>query len=315
MKAVAAMGCARHPFAQQALPSIRPVLKPMCMYITLSFFAVVFLVIGIITTLNLSTLKTYSVRYDNQCALDAVDCQVELQVDAKMQGELVLFYKLTNFRQNQRRYVEGKSTDQLQGVYVSYSGLSSLTPYRAVDDKEDAILLPSGLAPASFCTDTYAMDGITFSETGIAWPADVDMYKPFSTEYGTNGVEWMENLTEFPGGHMNEHFLVWMRFGSQPTLIKKFGICKDCTLNAGKHTIRINNSYPTTGFLGEKWVGVYENTRFGPRNTFFGGLAFAYAVLWLLGILMTVLIQLLRPRKDGDWRKVSKRIMKISGRE
>ena len=310
MKAVAAMGCARHPFAQQALPSIRPVLKPMCMYITLSFFAVVFLIIGIIATLNLSTLKSYSVRYDDKCGI-GTQCSVELQVEEKMQGDLVLFYKLTNFRQNQRRYVEGKSTDQLQGVYVSYSGLSSLDPYRGT---EDAILLPSGLAPASFCTDTYEVDGITFSETGIAWPADVDMYKPFSSEY-TTGVQWMENLTEFPGGHLNEHFLVWMRFGSQPTLIKKFGICKDCTLNAGKHTIQINNTYPTDGFLGEKWVGVYENTRFGPRNTFFGGLAFAYAVLWLLGILMTVLIQLLRPRKDGDWRKVSKRIMKISGRE
>ena len=313
MKAVASFGCARHPFAQQALPSFRPVIKPICMYITLSIFAALFLIIGIVGTLHLATMKEVSIRYDDKCGFNTT-CDVKLNVTSEMKGELVLFYKLTNFGQNQRRYVESRSTEQLMGEYVSFDALSTLS-YRTRPDEEEIeknMLLPSGLAPYSFCNDTYEIDGINFSETGIAWSADIEMYKPLSDQY-TTGDFWLDNYTDFPGGQTNEHFIVWMRFGSQRTLIKKFGICKDCTLKAGDHTVIIKNNYPTDGFLGEKWVGVYENTRFGPRNPFFGGLAFAYAVVWLLCILATVLIQLLRPRKDGDKRKITKRIMKISG--
>lgn len=50
-------------------------------------------------------------------------CFVRFDVPADLDHTVLLYYKLTNFYQNHRRYVKSQNTDQLKGKAVSASSL------------------------------------------------------------------------------------------------------------------------------------------------------------------------------------------------
>jgi len=51
-------------------------------------------------------------------------CIVEFDVPAELQAPVFMYYKLTNFYQNHRRYVNSLDSDQLKGKYVSPADLN-----------------------------------------------------------------------------------------------------------------------------------------------------------------------------------------------
>lgn len=55
----------------------------------------------------------------------AQQCVVQFDIPADIQPPVLLYYKLTNFYQNHRRYVKSLNQDQLRGDFVSASTLSS----------------------------------------------------------------------------------------------------------------------------------------------------------------------------------------------
>jgi len=52
-------------------------------------------------------------------------CIVEFEIPADLEPTVLLYYKLTNFFQNHRRYVKSLNSNQLKGKYVSPSDLDS----------------------------------------------------------------------------------------------------------------------------------------------------------------------------------------------
>lgn len=72
------------------------------------------------------TPPTYAYFYD-PTALPSLQhsCFIRFDVVADLPAPVFQYYKLTNFFQNNRRYVQSLDTSQLQGHYVSPSTLSS----------------------------------------------------------------------------------------------------------------------------------------------------------------------------------------------
>ncbi|OHT04707.1 ALA-interacting subunit 3 [Tritrichomonas foetus] len=304
MKAVqnSMKGFAGSNFVQQRLWSWRPVFTPPAFLIIDIIIAVLFFVIGALTFIANDNIKDASVRYDNLCAVGEV-CNVTLHVDEKIEGKINFYYKLTNFHQNQRRYVISRSDDQLAGKYVKFDDLVNCKPLRGIDDSEDQMLLPCGLAPLTFFNDTYSIDAdLPFSDNDIAWKSDIEnVYKPLSSEY-KNGIRYLEeNYNEsFPGGQTNQHFIVWMRPSALSTFVKLYAKCDDCTMEAGDYTIMIHNNYPTDGFNGEKWILVSRDSNIGTKNQFFAIACFIVGGVAVVACVFMAILILISPRKRGD---------------
>lgn len=55
-------------------------------------------------------------------------CTVQIALDAKFTKPVYLYYELSNYYQNHRRYVKSKVTAQLAGENLPYSDLSDCDP-------------------------------------------------------------------------------------------------------------------------------------------------------------------------------------------
>lgn len=64
---------------------------------------------------------------DDATAPSGKACQVDFNVPAELEASVFLYYKLTNYYQNHRRYVKSLDTDQLLGKFRSVSDLNSGT--------------------------------------------------------------------------------------------------------------------------------------------------------------------------------------------
>lgn len=154
---------------------------------------------------------------------DKKQCVVEFDIPADLSATVLLYYKLTNFYQNHRRYVKSLDTNQLKGKGVSASTLENgdCKPLATING---TAIYPCGLianslfnglslqAPQQFIVidllmpDTFSIltllnpsdsstssETYTFSSNGIAWPGEAKKYA--TTPIG-------------PGGYANLSYIV-----------------------------------------------------------------------------------------------------------
>ncbi len=62
-------------------------------------------------------------QYDNICNINSI-CNVTITLNDDMKQPVYMYYKLTNYYQNHRRYVQSRNDAQLQGQTVSNSDVS-----------------------------------------------------------------------------------------------------------------------------------------------------------------------------------------------
>jgi len=290
-------------FGQQKLPAWRPIVTPRVTVIGLAILCVFSLVIGIVFTITNSRVIVYEERYDNKCIIGQL-CNITFNVQEEMTGTIYLRFKLTDFYQNHRRFMESRSDEQLAGSYVDYSGMSACVPYRSVNDSALPAnwLLPCGLSAASFFNDTYdwLSSAQIFSESGISWKSDRQyLYQPLSSEYKT-GVRWLEKYTDFSGAQTNEHFIVWMRVSALSTVVKDYAICSNCVIKPGSYTVDIQDNYGTNGFNGEKYLILSSSSVLGSKNSFLG---ISYIVLGSIALVLCITLIIVEAnwsRKPGD---------------
>ncbi|KAJ5136984.1 Meiotically protein [Penicillium atrosanguineum] len=223
-----------------------------------------------------------------------------------------MYYRLTNFYQNHRRYVQSLDLDQLKGTPVSNSTIAgSVCSPLATSDSGKAYY-PCGLIANSMFNDTIGQPILTgdSSETynmttkGIAWQSDKDLikttkYKPGEVDPPPNWVGY--NYTEsIPDLHENEEFMVWMRTAGLPAFSKLSRRNDDDAMKPGRYELSINYRFNVTEYAGTKSILLSTRTALGGKNPFMG---IAYVVVGgvcvLLGALFTV-AHLVRPRKLGD---------------
>eukprot|EP00128_Syssomonas_multiformis_P014580 Colp12_sorted_trinity150504_noHs@4269 len=121
-------------FKQQRLPAWQPIMTPKSVLPAFFIVGIIFVPLGIGLLVSSNQVQEYSVEFtqcqffnstSNQlesCALylDAnpgatCKCNVLIQVKEDMVGDVYMYYKLTNFYQNHRRYVKSRDDSQLRG--------------------------------------------------------------------------------------------------------------------------------------------------------------------------------------------------------
>lgn len=241
-------------------------------------------------------------------------CQIQFDVPNDVKGPVYLYYRLTNFYQNHREYVDSYDLSQLKGRAVSANDISSdCGPLAKNDDGKP--YYPCGLIANSMFNDTfsapYSTEGdanFTMTDVGISWGSDRALYK--DTQYSADECVPPPNWAKkFPDGYTNETMpnlhewealQVWMRTAALPRFMKLALQNKTGTLVKGAYTVDVGLHYPVSLFGGTKSVVLTTSSAIGGRNMSLGvaylvvaGLALVFAGIFLVKFV-------LQPRKMGD---------------
>lgn len=103
-------------------------------------------------------------------------CRIPLRLNKGFEGKVFMYYGLTNFYQNHRRYVKSRDDNQLLGEFGSVS--SDCVPFDK-NDKEQRIV-PCGAIANSLFNDTLILHSdsngpVPTLNTGIAWLSDKEI--------------------------------------------------------------------------------------------------------------------------------------------
>jgi hypothetical protein len=274
-------------------------------------------------------VKEVVVRYDNDpvCTSPPVNppqpdsfCNIQFNVPETIPGPAYLYYRLTNFYQNHRRYVSSRTDSQLAGEPITSVGsISSCTPIISLNGTSNytGFYNPCGLVADSYFNDAFdqLVDASTATElsvrrSGISWSSDrATKFKRIdpavvAADPGIVGIA-PPNLEQFvpPGDYFNvtnEDFIVWMRVAGLPTFRKLYGVI-EAGVPAGDYTLRVNNRYAVERFGNGTKSIVISNTSFiGGKNAFLGLAFIVVGSICLLAALVFFLINLIRPRQLGD---------------
>lgn len=165
-----------------------------------------------------------------------VDCKCSLPftLEEDFKGKVYMYYGLTNYYQNHRRYVKSRDDDQLLGK-LSDTPSSDCKPFAYEMDgsvETNRVIAPCGaiansLFSDSFTLNWYNIDKKQFQEvpllrTDISWPSD-RKYK-FNNPPGSlkdalanfsKPIAWTKNLWELdPTNENNNGFMVCKLFSN-----------------------------------------------------------------------------------------------------
>lgn len=288
---------------QQRLKAWKPVLTPCPVISIFLGVGIVFIALGFLFFFTTRDVyETEYVRYDNAkgCKIDE-KCTVDIEVNQDMEKEVYLYYRLTKYNQNHRRYAQSRSPPQLRGDSdLEYSDLAQCVPRISEDDEEDddAIFLPCGLIAYSLFNDEFSLSkngkDIKLKESDIAWSTDVG--EKYVTPSSGKGVKQVFGTKDYE----NEHFVVWMRVAALPQFNKLYGRISQ-KISKGKYQVEIENNYEVSDFSGEKKVFLSTTSWLGGYNLF---LPISYWVVGgiclLAGTILLIITKTSASREDGD---------------
>ncbi|KAI9703068.1 MAG: hypothetical protein M1820_005940 [Bogoriella megaspora] len=271
--------------------------------------------------------RNETVSYGNGTAdqlsyVDTTICRISFDIPNDIGPPVLLYYRLTDFYQNHRRYVKSMDQQQLQGDARDNSSISNsdCDPLR-IDPETGKAFYPCGLIANSMFNDTIHPPVWTevagsndnnqtynMTDQGIAWDSDKDLFK--TTKYTADQVvpplNWRLRYPTYnetfpiPDIQTAYPFQVWMRTAGLPTF-SKLALRNDTSpMRAGQYFIDINDYFPVTIYGGSKSILISTRTVIGGKNPFLG---IAYVVVGgiciVLGALFTA-THLIKPRKLGD---------------
>ena len=107
-------------FKQQNLRSWRPETTEKSTTITFFVSGIVFFIIGIVRLHFSNKVNVININYTNSKCNDSIKtCWINFTLNVTLKQPVFVIYKLENFYQNNRRYVNSKSIQQLQNKFVS----------------------------------------------------------------------------------------------------------------------------------------------------------------------------------------------------
>ena len=146
-------------FYQQRLPAWNPVLTPGIIYLVLISTGLLFIALGLALYFANASVVELKYQYDgvgstSTCAGTTGNvtkaCTISFTVPSDMAAPVYVYYELTNFYQNHRRYVQSRSYPQTMGtIFTDSSSLSACDPLR-VNSVNGKVLHPCGLIANSF---------------------------------------------------------------------------------------------------------------------------------------------------------------------
>lgn len=259
---------------------------------------------------SLSFTPTWKLSKDS----DETNCQIQFEIPNEIKQSVYVYYRLTNFYQNHRKYVSSYDLQQLKGNAVDPDDLvSECNPLRSEDDKA---IYPCGLIANSLFNDTFSqvLKGVNdtadyhLTNKKIAWKTDRERY--VRTQYNASQIVPPPNWRKkYPDGYTDENIpdisnweelQVWMRTAGLPKFYKLALKNETTTLPKGNYVMEISLNYPVSIFGGSKSLVLTTNSIIGGRNMSLGvvylivsGIAILFGIIFLVKVVI-------QPRKLGD---------------
>ncbi|KAI6364602.1 hypothetical protein MCOR25_005608 [Pyricularia grisea] len=262
----------------------------------------------------------------NQNETDVSVCTLQFTLPENMYPPVLMYYTLTNFYQNHRRYVSSYYDKQLKGDKVDVGAVRSspCTPLTA--DSNGKAYYPCGLIANSLFNDTISEPVLLNSNSAeakngsevykmannsnIAWPSDAELYGNFPSDMNIDDVvpppNWRKQYGDkytketVPNLKTWQAFQVWMRTAGLPNFSKLYRRNDSSTMKEGTYQVEIESHWPADAYRGTKSLLITTRTVIGGRNPFLG---IAYIVVGgiciILGVIFTA-THLIKPRKLGD---------------
>ncbi|KAH9883104.1 hypothetical protein J1614_000474 [Plenodomus biglobosus] len=249
-------------------------------------------------------------------------CILSLNIPNDINPPVLLYYRLTNFYQNHRRYVKSIDTDQLKGQARTADDIRSgdCGPLDVAPNGKP--YYPCGLIANSMFNDTFGNftaanaqgggDEIQFYNMtvhGTSWNHESDLYgkSAYSPDDVVPPPFWQDQYVDgsysnatLPDLHIWDEFQVWMRTAGLPTFSKLAQRNDTHIMKAGTYRLTIYDRYPVDKYSGTKSILISTRTVMGGKNPFLG---IAYVVVGGLCILLGAVFlatHLIKPRKLGD---------------
>ncbi|XP_071508086.1 cell cycle control protein 50A-like isoform X3 [Diadema antillarum] len=329
-------------FKQQRLPAWQPILTAGTVLPMFFVVGLVFVPLGVGFLVTSNNVQEIMLDYTTACTYqndtngtetcidfyadpanenNSCSCTLQFELQEKIEGPIYIYYRLTNYFQNHRRYVNSRDDLQLLGQNP-LSVSSDCSPYDrqthiSADNTTENITYtpyaPCGAIANSLFNDTfnitYTDDGhlsdmVEIDTSGIAWASDVST--KFRNPPGANLSEafagttkppnWQREIWEFENGYKTESFIVWMRTAAFPTFRKLYGRVVnqantplDSGLPAGNYTLSVSYNYQVDMFGGTKSIVITTTSWLGGKNNFLG---IAYIVTGSLCIIFGALFLL-----------------------
>ncbi|KAM9433511.1 cell cycle control protein 50A-like [Salvelinus alpinus] len=299
-------------FKQQRLPAWQPILTAGTVLPAFFVIGLIFIPIGVGLFVTSNNIKEFEIDYtgvdmSNPCYncsqnyswnnTKSCTCSVPFSLDQPFESNVFMYYGLSNFYQNHRRYVKSRDDSQLNGDKTSLQIPSKeCEPYRSSDKP----IAPCGAIANSLFNDTldlYYIDpngsrtAIPLVKKGIAWWTD--KHVKFRNPSGNNNltvvfqgtskpVNWRKPVFELDpsdsdnNGFINEDFIVWMRTAALPTFRKLYRIIQKKpnnmtpTLPRGEYILEVTYNYPVRSFDGRKRMILSTISWMGGKNPFLG---------------------------------------------
>lgn len=247
-------------------------------------------------------------------------CTLDLEVGATdWEGQVFLYYGLTNFYQNHRLYVRSRDDKQLYGDLKSRN--ENCKPLWKKN--ETHYYAPCGAIANSMFNDSITLQYTKAGEVdnwqpvpvlkrGIAWESDrkykfknpdtggdtspAALKRAFERENTVKPSDWQKNVWELDledsenNGFLNEDFIVWMRTAAMPNFRKLYrmldGEFKSGLAVNNKYRLVIDYNYKVVQFNGTKSIILSTTSILGAKNPFFG---IAFIVIGCIFFIVAVI--------------------------